>query len=336
MANDYAMATKARALYSKHLSPQNYAAMLDLDTVGEVASYLKGQTRYLSVLEGVNEEAIHREFLEQRIRSIAMSEFSLLMRYVQKDKHHFYQFYLKELEMNHLIFVLRAIEAGSTHHYGQFLNELNHLMVFDVDALMVCTTYQDVLKVVADTEYRKVLGVLSSDDVDLSQVEDLLQAHYNQTMLTLIKSEESDDELLNIFIMQLELENIALIYRMKKYFNVSPQDMHARRMGPTLHISEKKIKEWVETADSDTILSDLESSYYGQFGPFDDVNHIEHYFDTIRYKTLKRLMRFSTNTDVTLFAYMSLVTLEIKNVIDVVEGVRYKIAPQEIEKLLIY
>lgn len=335
MASDFAMSAKARAMYSGHLSSQNYATMLELDSVSAIGGYLKNQTRYSSVLSGVNEESIHRDFLEQKIRSLAMKEFVSLMRYVKKEKNHFYQFYLKELEINQLIFVLHAIESNTTHHYGKFMNEINHLMVFDVDALMVCTTYDQVLKVVSGTEYRDVLSLLSAEKVDLSQAEDNLQEHYNQSILKLIQA-EGDKELLNAFNMQLELENIVLIYRMKKYFDVKPQDLGARLQGPHRHISRKKIEDWVDHYSGAEILEDLKHSYYGQFVDFDSKHHIEYYFDMIRYKEFRSILRLSSNTDLILFAYMMLVSLEIKNIIDVIEGVRYKITTHEIEQLLIY
>lgn len=335
MSNDYAMATKARALYSQHLSLRNYASLLDLNSVGDIAGYLKSQTRYSGVLEGVNQDAIHRDYLEQRIRSIAMGEFLSLMTYVQKEKHHFYEFYIKELEINQIIFVLHAIDSASQYHYGKFLNELNHLMAFDVDALMVCKTYDEVLDVLEGTVYRSILSLLLNEEPDLSRAENNLHAHYNDYMLKLI-SQENDPELESLFSMQLELENIVYIYRMKKYFDMNPEDLRAHIQGPYVHISHKKIKQWLEDYSGDQVLEALQNSYYGRLVDFDGEHHIEYYADYIRFKTLKKALRFSTNTDLTLFAYMGLVSIEIKNIIDVIEGVRYKVSTQEIENLLIY
>lgn len=50
----------------------------------------------------------------------------------------------------------------------------------------------------------------------------------------------------------------------------------------------------------------------------------------------KRLMRFSTNPNIILMAYLNLLEIEIQNVIDIIEGVRYKVENDKIAKLLIY
>ena len=47
-------------------------------------------------------------------------------------------------------------------------------------------------------------------------------------------------------------------------------------------------------------------------------------------------MMFSTNADIVLVAYMVLSEVEIQNVIDIIEGVRYGIAADKISRLLIY
>ena len=51
---------KARAMYGRRLTRANYRELLECRTVSEVASYLKNQTSYGSILAGINESDIHR------------------------------------------------------------------------------------------------------------------------------------------------------------------------------------------------------------------------------------------------------------------------------------
>ena len=47
-------------------------------------------------------------------------------------------------------------------------------------------------------------------------------------------------------------------------------------------------------------------------------------------------MRFSTVAPLVYATYMSLHHIEIENIIHIIEGVRYHVAPESIEEVLIY
>lgn len=57
---------------------------------------------------------------------------------------------------------------------------------------------------------------------------------------------------------------------------------------------------------------------------------IETYLNVIRYRIYEHHFRFATNTNLTLMSYLELVRYEIKNVIDIVKGVRYGMSPETI------
>ena len=55
-----AILSKARAMYGKRLTKENYRELLNCKSVGEVAGYLKSRTAYNKVLAGINENEVHR------------------------------------------------------------------------------------------------------------------------------------------------------------------------------------------------------------------------------------------------------------------------------------
>lgn len=335
MAHDTAMIAKAKARSAQHLDVDDYRAMINMHSVGEIAGYLKASNRYAQVLEPVNEKAIHRDYLEQRIRSQAQFDFNALLKFMKTSHHHFYEFFTKELETNHILFVLHAIEAGSTYHLGQFLMHLNHLMAFDVEALARCKSYAEVLEVLKGTAYENVLFGLKRDDVDLAKVEDQLHRFYNQSMLKLIEKESHHQEILDVFKMKLELNDLAHAYRLKKYFG---QDLRMSESPLTTShhkIPKKTLESWLGDGTPEAMIQGIQDSYYGRLIQIDETKHIEYSFSMILYKILKQKMRTSNDADVILFAYMNLVNIEIENIIDIIEGIRYSIPKQEIIDLLI-
>ena len=59
-----AVLSKARAMYGKRLTAENYRELLNCKTVGEIAAVLKSRTVYGKLLAGINENEIHRGMLE--------------------------------------------------------------------------------------------------------------------------------------------------------------------------------------------------------------------------------------------------------------------------------
>lgn len=335
MAHDTAMIVKAKAKASQHLNIDDYRAMINMHSVGEIASYLKGDTRYADVLAPVNEKAIHRKYLEQRIRSQAQLDFKALLLFMKTSHHHFYEFFVKEMETDHILFVLHAIEAGSKYHLGQFLMHLNSLMAFDVELLATCKSYSEVLQVLKGTVYEPVLRGLNKEVVDLAKIEDQLHTFYNQSMLDLIEKESQHQEILDLFKMKLELNSLAHGYRLKKYFG---NDLPSRRvqLQVTSHkIPKRTLDTWLNEGSAESMLQGIQESYYGKYITLDESKHIEYSFSMILYKILKQKMRSSTDADTILFSYINLVSIEIENIIDIIEGIRYSISKEEIIDLLI-
>ncbi|WZU00548.1 V-type ATPase subunit [Erysipelothrix sp. D19-032] len=58
------------------------------------------------------------------------------------------------------------------------------------------------------------------------------------------------------------------------------------------------------------------------------------HLNNIRKLIAQHYPRFTTNTNLTMLSYMTLLSFEIDNIIDVIEGVRYQMNSEEIMKLL--
>ena len=334
MANDQAMVSKARSLFSQHLVLSDFVRMLETHEVPSIAAILKNETRYQTVLEDINDKSVHREFLEQRIRLQAHHEFNILMRYMKVDKHQFYQFYIQDLEIKHLIYALHAIETKSKSFLGQFMLDLDDLMVFDLNKLLEANTFEDVYKLVEHTHYKSALSSLLTESPNLGMIEDKLRRAYKVNILSMIEVGKYQ-EVSDLFKMSLELENIELIFRLKKYYPGSYEALNGLKGGPYLHIPKEKLFKWIEKSSIEEMITDLQNSYYGRFVEFNQEQNIEYFVSNILFKVLSRKMRQSQKPDVILFSYMHLLELEIQNIVDVVEGARYQLPSAEVIELLI-
>jgi len=115
-----AMAAKAKAMYGKHLKSDDYTELLRKKTVQEIAGYLKSETAFKSVLQGINEFAIHRGHLEMLIRQTFYLDFLELIRYGQSNKDHFYEYGVLMIEMKQILMTIRLLsETDKTNQIAQ-------------------------------------------------------------------------------------------------------------------------------------------------------------------------------------------------------------------------
>lgn len=335
MASDYAMSTKARSLYSKHLNEFQYSSMLNMRDVPSIAAYLKAETRYSEVLQEIDEKDIHRELLEQKVRMMGHHELLCLVRYIKREHGSFYEFYTKKREIEQILYVLQSIDSHNSHYVNPYINDLNSVFSFDVNELVKQETYEDLYEFLKHTAYKDVLACLLEENVDISRCEAELDKYYQSFLKQTIQSEPNREALQNLFNMNDELQAFAYVYRLKYFYNAPAAAILPRIHYQSYHIPQRKMKRWIENLNAEELLSAFLETPYGKYIETLDKNNIEVSMDRIRYQMLRKTFRFATNTNLTLYAYMYLLRVEIQNIIEIIEGVRYNMSPDEIASQLI-
>lgn len=335
MATDYAMQAKARSLFAKHLTHDKYEAMAHLKDVNSIAAYLKTDVRYAPVLESIKENDIHREILEKRIRLLGQVEFLKLMRYVRVGSTNFYEYYIKSREIEQILFVMHSIESDVPYEINAYIDKLNDYMELEVSRLERLKNFKDLVSYLDTTSYKGVIrSALQKDGFNVPLAEDNLNHHYRTFIQKLISKESNPEEIQKLFDMDDELKTIEHVYRLKKNYNMQSDRIIARLKYRPYFIPQSMMKQWVTQYDADQFIDAFKKSAYSRYINNSDFNSIETYLNMIRYQIFKHHIRFATNTNLTLMAYLELVQYEIDNVIDIVEGVRYEMKPEEILKLI--
>ena len=62
--------------------------------------------------------------------------------------------------------------------------------------------------------------------------------------------------------------------------------------------------------------------------------YIDQMADRMKYLTCRHDIRFSTHPSVVMLSYIFLAQIEIQDIINIIEGIRYHLASEEIQKLL--
>lgn len=342
--SDNAILAKVRALYGKRLTERDYSQLLQKKSVGEVAAYLKKETYYAENLQEVKEELIHREQLENFVQRRTLNTYLRLMKYAWGEPL-FLSLYVMQNEIQQLITAIRLLNAGSIDRYIISLPvHLAKLMCFDLFRVAGVRTYDDLLAIVEHSEYYRIIGrfrpTTSHKPIDITAVEAALLAHYYQKALAITAarySGDTRDELERLLHFQINVHNLSVIYRMRRYLRSSTELIRARLVLP----DGKADTRLYDRLLSAPTLPDL----YGQLSGLlrmrgyniawggsskDQVCELIR----IRQRMSRRVFRFSPRPVVAVISYMTLLEIEINNIVNIIEGIRYELPPGELKGLL--
>lgn len=336
-----AIIAKARSIYGKRLTAEDYNNLLHKGNVSGVVSYLKDTERYRKVFANINESQIHRGQVEQLLSKEVFELYLRLCRFMSADKSSFCNYLIKETEIKQIISALMYINAGSAD--GYLLEMPVYIMdyiSFDMMKLSKASDYGQVLEVLADTPYYKVLKpVLSSGgSQDLDECAVALYAWYVHWAFKAIERQYKGSDanaLKEIFLRQSDLSNIMMCYRKRSLFNEDADRIKKSLRSNHYRVTPAMIDEILAQSDADAKLLALLKRLYFKGKIEYDPENLETAIRQYNCNFYKKQLSFSSNGTMALYSLMGLCEVERSNLQKIIEAVRYNRSPEETEKLLV-
>ena len=338
-----AIMTKAKAMYGKRLTEEDYQALINKKSISEIAAYLKNQTYFKECLVNVNENKIHRGYLEMLIRQDLFVRFSSLIRYANaEDEKGFFRYGILKAEVLQILLCARMLKnKDNVQMIAKLPLYYEKHVVFDLDELTKVKVLPDLLNVLIKTPYYDVVFPHISSSIetfDYTSLETALMSYYYNEVLKMVDSNPriKDSEVIHdIFKTNIELDNITKIYRMKRYFNAAPSQIHEVLTPTYFKIPEKQLKAMIDDLDATRFLEALSHGPYGKYINPNNFVFMEYHTKVIMHSMNKKYMNFSVDPDLVLLCYMNLAETEVQNIVDIIEGVRYRIPIERMRNLLI-
>ncbi len=342
MANSSnALIAKARAVYGGFLDSEDYNNLVHKQSVGAVAAYLKGTQRFGKVFSNVVENQVHRGQVEAILDKNVFEYYIKLCKFSAESKNGFSSFLIKRKEIEQIVNAIIFINIKS---YDSFITSmptyLTEYASFDLMAMASCRTWDDLLKVLAETPYAKVLKPFLNTvgQADVEDCSTALYLYYTKWAFKQIgnsfKGSEAA-ELKEIFLRQADLDNLLTCYRMKRYFGESNENI--KRVLKPFHyrITMQQIDEILSSNNPDEKIFDILRKKYFKENIEYDRDNLEVAIRRYNFSRCKKQLRLSKNGTMVMYALVMLFEVEQTNIRKIIEGIRYSLAPQEIEKLLV-
>ncbi len=185
-----AITAKARAIYGRRLTTANYKELLRLRSVSAVAAYLKETPAYRDDLSGVSELQIHRGQLENILNRAVLDRMLRMCHYDFSGKHSFFRCAVESVEIRMILRAIMMLNAGTQESLLFSLPAyMKPYTLFDFMALSKIRSFTELLHVLADTPYEKILRrhEAPNGEIDLSLCEhDLKEAYYRDMLKMLL------------------------------------------------------------------------------------------------------------------------------------------------------
>lgn len=333
---------KARAMYGRRLRTEDYRELLGCRSVGEVASYLKNRTSYAAILAGVNENDVHRGQLEVRLRQKLFEDNSSLCRYEVTVGEHFADYLIGRAEIEQILHSLVLLEGDAPGEYlfsmPAYLTAHTHL---NLPALSHIRSYDDLLRAVSHTPYRKLLeGFRPAPGMmpDYTGIENVLFTHLYGEVFHVIDTYthgETQRQLNQIFDSYVDLQNYLRIVRLR-FIHHEPVAEVQRSLLPFGQLHTRHLKALLAAGTEQELAAIMRRIPVGKHFIRAQGSYVypEQLMNRTKYNICRRDIRFSTHPSVVLISYIILTEIEVGDIITIVEGIRYRLPPEDIKSML--
>lgn len=341
--NSMAILTKARAMYGKLLTQQQYSEMMKCKTVSEVAGYLKNNTHFSTALQNISESTIHRGQLENLLRKSLFDQYARMYRYlVDNSRSLFYYIIVKE-EIREILRMVLLLKADNAKSFiidlpGFLINKTN----IDLLAVARATNFDELVLALKGTDYEEILNKFrptpEKPEINYVACEHSFYEYYNKSLFNAIKTKyrgQEQKDLLALLSVETELLNLSHIYRAKCYRNISKAEAVSRIYPYYYKMRAKDFNELLDIEGVPTLKEFIDKTPYGKYFTSVELPYIENYTTRILNYACSYKIHFTSYASVAFYSYVMVSQVEFNNVINIIESIRYGVSEDEIRKIIV-
>ena len=335
-----AAGTKIRAMYSKLLTEKDYMHLISRKSVREVVEYLKKHTSYDKILSDINENDVHRNELEIVFKESLFNDYNKIFHFINGNSRKFIEAVFLKNEMEDIKVLIGEIYTGRDNKF--VLNSLVFLKKYsklDYNKLIASRDLDQLIDNLKGTEYYRTLSFFKGrKEKSLFEMEMYMDISYLMSILKLkdTLTTGEDNKLISMGLgMEIDIMNTMFIYRSKKLFNL-PKEMVLNHVIPYwFRLKKEDLVKMAGSHDTNKFKDYIRKTFYGKIFSSDEeqlweINSLNLLYEF--YKGLLRKKQFSLGA---IIGYVHLKSMDIRNIITIIESVRYSLPEDEIKNIII-
>lgn len=338
-----AVNTKIRTLEGRLLKTEDYLNLLSKKSVPEIALYLKQRTHYMDILDGIDENEIHRGRLESLLKESHINGLNKIVHYFYDVYKDFFMTLFIRYEIEDLKIVIRAVKTGRVDEIDR--DSLVHLGVYsliDKERILTSKNGPDFVKNLKGTVYYDYLKMFlnSGDDISLFRIEMALDlAYFDLFYKSSCKMNKRDRKIVeHIQGINVDLLNLQWIYRGIKFYGLSPEELFNYTIAYGEEFNRGYIKELCYSKSIEEFQKKVLGTRYGFLFDHNRTKDIFMERRILRYQHYRVIMALRKDVGMNIsqaIAYVLLLEDEVRDIISIIESIRYGMAMEEAKKFLI-
>lgn len=340
---DYsALFAKIKAMYGKRLRREDYEELIRKKSVGEIAAYLKRNPRYESALSDISPSDIHRRDLERHLKSVIFSEYFKISKFVFQKSKDTFDTLIMRYEIDVLKNMLWLLDGGKIGEFEYYLNLPDFLKKNDdlpLSALASARDYAQFMQKLKGTKFEKPLlkflnlsYPVKNFDIEMA----LDQFYFRQILSRKNKAGKSDKKALEaIVVSDIDLMNMLWIYRARFHYNL-PKETVYNLVIPYYHkLNRDMISALTESPDATAFLELARQTSYARVFESTDPREMDLQYKRYLFQLNEKQLHRNENNFGIVISYLNILEVEIKNIISIIEGIRYSLEPEQVREYLL-
>ena len=328
---------KIMAMREKLLTASDYKRLCQSGSVESIARMLSEYPAYRDAITQTLQLEIHRDILEQKVLLSLSDDFINIYHFINDFR---LRKYMKAFFLDFKLSIIKLLLCMlyDERDIGYSIPELNKLigseLKIDASKLKTSKNAAEFIQNLRGTDFYSITKTFTSQS-SLFEIEMQLDLYY---YMNLWKQHRQYLDTINRKLMEkisgseIDLRNIMWVYRLKKYYNISNSNIYAYLIPISYRLKRVQLIRMVQCPTISELISEIKNSPYSEvFGNF---NNLENAF----YKKMSKLYNsaslFHPHSLAYTVGFVFFKEQEIRNLISLLEGVRYKLNPAEIMSYL--
>ena len=337
-----AVNAKIRALEKDFLKREDYLNMIQKKSVVDVARYLKENTSYGKLLREINIDNISRRDLEDILKNNMIKNMDKLIYYFRDDYKEFIRSLYIKYEIEDLKILSRSIFNGKElETIKKPLSFLGKYSRVDSKILFKSKTNRELIYSLKGSEfYEFLIPLVNGKRENRFRFEMALDMGYFSIIQSRkLKISREDRKILKKWEGLLaDLYNIQWVYRGKKFYSLSPEELlnYTINFGDKLTFRERKAMCYAKNLEE--LYKMIANTIYGFLFKKEEMYrdiYMERRINRFIYYKLKALDRQFSLSIIQTIDFVWSFEFEIRDIISILEAIRYDIPSEEARKFLV-
>ena len=333
---------KIRAMLSFLISPELFSRILEAEDIYGIMEILKEAPYYKKLIENAGREVTDLRAIERQLIKNDLDIYRRIYRSIPGNiERELVEFFIEKYELEQLKVALRIWHKKMPININDYI--LGEKISFDIDykKIIYAPNIEEIIFLLDNVPYRKPVLMAREtfkEKGSIFYIEASLDMDYYRRIfacLDLLSSRDKDIAK-RIIGIQIDIENINWLIRMRKYYNLPAGDMLEWVIPGGSKINKENITKFYAT---DGLAKIVDSVAFGPYAKIKDlieenVGLIENFLHEVLLKETRRALSGYPFTIGTILSYMILKNSETRNIVSLFYAKSLGLKKEETSSLL--